>query len=309
MADLQKYIKDGLKIVDNLIKQGNLQAALNTCQELLKVNPYDSDVQSYFQIVQEKIIKDNRKKVDADIDATMDLWKEGRYAELAQIYDRLYAYAPGYDRLIGMMAKLEAKISKLQKTQKENLSGDFVAALKKLEDEKRFADMIQACNEMLSMDPKNEAATEYLKRGKRLLVEQKISDNPRIVEGADFERSMSFFNSLLAIDPENETVKKLKAETQGHLSEQKGVSARMDINESVTRMKDLFDHSEYEKVLQACEEIDNIDPGNFTAKIFKTKAQDLLHSESNKLIVKKLKEACAALTPEYKQNPGAFVRI
>lgn len=307
--DAQKYIKDGLKIVDNLIKQGNLQAALNTCQELLKVNPYDSDVQGYLKIVQEKIIADNRRRVDADIDATMDLWKEGRYSELVDIYNRLYAYAPGYNRLVSMMAKLDAKISKQQKNQKENLAEKFVDALKKLEDEKRFADMIQACNEMLSMDPMNVSATEYLKRAKGLLVEQKLRENQRVLESADFERTMSFLNSLLTIDPENETVKKLKGQTQMQLSEQKGVSARMDINEGITRMKDLFDHSEYEKVLQACEEINNIDPGNFTAKVFKTKAQDLLHSESNKLIVKKLKEAWAALAPEYKQNPGAFVRI
>ncbi|MEK9132102.1 MAG: hypothetical protein AAB606_00105 [Patescibacteria group bacterium] len=309
MQTPEQYIKEGLKIVEDLVKQHNLQAALNVCQELLKVNPYDKTLHDYLQKVQDLIIEDNERRVNADLDATMHLWDEAKYDELAKIYEKLAAYAPNHKRLRSLMMKLASKVEKQRSRQKESFIENFEEALAKLRMDERYPDMIQACNEVLSMDPLNEKAKRHLKEAKEALVDKNLRENNRLIEGSDFERALEFLNTLLSIDPENARVKQLQTQIKSHLSQRSEVSQRMDLNESILRMNDLFDKSEFEKVVEVCNEIENLSPGNFTAKVFKGKAEKIMQKESNRLIVKQLKETWAAMKPDYKKNKAAYVRV
>lgn len=309
MQTPEQYIKEGLKIVEDLVKQHNLQSALNACQELLKVNPYDKTLHSHLQKVQDLILEDNERRVNVDLDSTMHLWDEGKYDELARIYEKLAAYAPDHKRLRSLTMKLATKVEKQKSKQKESFIKNFEDALAKLRIEERYPEIIQACNEVLSMDPLNEKAKRHLKEAKEAFVDKRLRENNRIVEGSDFERALEFLDTLLSIDPENARVKQLQSQIKGHLSERSEVSQRMDLNESIARMKDLFDKSEFEKVVEVCNEIENLNPGNFSAKVFKGKAEKIMQKESNRLIVKQLKEVWVAMKPDYKKNRAAYVKV
>lgn len=309
MVDPEKYIKDGLKIVDTLISQGNLQAALSGCQELLKVNPYHRKLQKYLEKIEGLLLKRNEEKVDADIDATMHLWKEERYEDLANIYTRLYQYAPNYKRLKELLQKLNAQRSKQQKNEREEYLGKALAAILGLVQENRFGDTIQACNELLGFDPLNREATELLQKAKDKLIQQKLAENERIVNGADAERALELFTTLLAIDPNHSTVKKLALQAKVQLAERSVLAAKIQLNESIARMKELFKNAEYEKVIQSCEEIARTDPGNLTAKIFRKKAEETMHAEIDAMAVKFMKEAFLALVEQYQKKPEVFVKI
>lgn len=309
MVDPEIYIKEGLKIVNALMDSGDLSAALRTCQELLKVNPYHRKVQKYLKEIEELIVEKNEKKVEVDIESTMHLWKEERFDDLMKIYTRLYQYAPNNTRLQKLIEKLNEKLSEQQKNARAAFVHGGLANIASLLENQKFGDAILACNELIRNDPLNRETTIYLKKAKTGLIEQKLKENSRIKDSADFERQLEFFESLLSIDPEHKEAKRLALRAKSHLAEQKLIAEKIHLNESIVRMKDLFKNSEYEKVLQACEEISRLDPGNFTARVFRKKAERMLRSEIEMLTVKLLKETWAALEPEYVKNPGGFVRI
>ncbi|MEK7171604.1 MAG: hypothetical protein AAB739_01715 [Patescibacteria group bacterium] len=307
--DPQTYIEQGLKIVKNLVSKGDLAGAMNACQELLKVNPYDKSVHKYLEKIQELIIKENEKKVDADIESTMHLWKEGKFDELMGIYEKLYQYAPNHSRLIKLIQKLQEKMAEGQKESQQDFLKKALSAIKGVINNGQFGDAIQACNEFLSLDPLNKEGKELLLDAKNRLIDQKLKENARVVEGADFERAFQFYDTLLAINPENEKVKKLQEAAASHLGGQKELAGKIHFNESIDRMKQLFDAKEYEKVLETCEEILRIDAGNMTAKIFMQKAVATIDDEIESKIVKKLHEAGAETELEYKKNAEGFVKV
>lgn len=307
--DPQTYIEQGLKIVKNLVNKGDLATAMNACQELLKVNPYDKSVHKYLEEIQERILKENEKKVDADIESTMHLWKEGKFDELMQIYSKLYQYAPNHSRLIKLIQKLQEKMAEGQKKSQKDFLQKAINAIKGVINNGQFGDAIQACNEFLSLDPLNKEGKELLLEAKNKLIDQKLKENARVVEGADFERAFQFYDTLLAINPNNEKVKHLKETAKSHLGGQKELAGKIHLNESIDRMKQLFDAKEYEKVLQACEEILRIEPGNLTAKIFIQKATATIDAEIESKIADKLKSAGAEAAQEYGKNRERFVKI
>lgn len=309
MVNPEQYIKEGLKIVDNLINASNLQAALNTCRELLKINPYHKKAQKKLQEIENLIVRKNIEKIDADIDSTMHLWEEKRFDELAKIYAELYKYAPQHSRLQKLIEKLNDELSEQQKNQKQDFVLKALADIANLTNEQKYSDAIQKGNELIAVDPLNTEVKAYLQKAKTGLIEQKLKENEHIEDCADFQRILDFYESLLAIDPANSKVKNSAFRVKEQLAHQKILAAKIHLNESIARMKDLFKNSEYEKVIQACEEIDRLDPGNFTARVFRKKAENTIASETETKCVKKLKEAWAALETEYKKNPVAFVRI
>ena len=81
-------------------------------------------------------------------------------------------------------------------------------------------------------------------------------------------------------------LKSFKEAVASHLGGQKELAGKIHFNESIDRMKQLFDAKEYEKVLEACEEILRIDAGNMTAKIFMQKAGATIDDEIESKIVK-----------------------
>lgn len=309
MVDPNTYIKEGLKIVKTLASQGNLQAALNACRELSRVNPYDRSVEKMLKEIEETALKKNIEKVDADISATMHLWDEGKFEDLAKIYAELYKYAPNYDRLKKLIVKLDEKMSGRQKDQKNEFVARALAAIKKLTDEKNYPDAIRACYELMGLDPLNETARAYVEQAKNALIEQKLRENEKIMDSADFERALNFYEPLLAVNPDHPRVKQLVLQAKENLAHQRLLAEKIHLNESIVRMKDLFSASEYEKVIQACEEIDRLDPRNLTARIFKKKARAAMEDEADFQIVKKMKEENLEAASEYQKNPQEFATI
>lgn len=307
--DSETYIKNGVKIIEDLVKQKSFQPALASCQELLKVDPYHRTVQKLLKKIQERILEENIKKVDRDIDTTMGLWKEKRYDELFAIYTRLYQYAPQHNRLTKLIKKLEQSMSEEQKNTRRDFVTQAHTAIRDLLKQKQYADALQAGNELLTVDPLNTDTQKMVATAKEGIVEQKLQANARIVDSADFERALEFYNGLLAIDPTSQKIQALAFQAKARLAEQHTLASRIHFNESLARMRELFQSSEYEKTVQACDEILHLDSKNVTAKIFRKKALHIIEIETEKMVMKRLKEGSEALVAEYQKEPGKFAEI
>jgi DNA-binding SARP family transcriptional activator len=309
MVDQETYIKDGLKIVEKLIDQDDLPTALGTCHELLKIDPYHRNTKSYLEKIEKLILKNNIKKVDKDIESTMHLWKENRLSDLFDIYSRLYQYAPNYGRLLGLIEKLKEKFSDEQKNARQKAISASIEKIEASIKAEAFADAIQQSNELLQSDPFNEDAKKMLKKAKGKQIDKMIAANELVIEGADAVRAVEFLESLLGIDPENQHANDLLARAREHLSEQTKLAEQIHLNEALTRIGELFSASEYEKVLQACEEVERIDPGNLTAKIFRAKSLKTMDDESDASMMKKMADESTLIVQEYAKNPGGYVRV
>lgn len=309
MIDSDAYIKQGLKIVKALIAQGNLQGALSGCNELLKINPYNRDIQKNLKKIEELIVASNIKKVDTDIEATMHLWDEKRYQDLLEIYNRLYPFAPSYGRLQKLIGKVQSKLSDQNRKERDEYIDNALKAISDLLRQKQLGDAIQACNELLLIDPLNSHAQKYLTSAQNELIQNKLNDNQKLLESSDLDRISQFYTSLLSIRPDHSDLQKRSLQVKAQLAERKILAEKIHLNESIARMKELFKSAEYEHVLQSAAEIDRLDPGNISARIFKKKAIDTMQAETEAIATKKMKEAWGTLLSEYQRNPGAFIKI
>jgi len=302
-------IEEGIKVIKKLISDGDWKRALYGCQELLKYNPFNADLQSLMKKIEAHMVSENEKKVNTDISSTMRLWDEGRYSELMGIYMKLYKYAPNNTRLRDLIEKLKSKLTETEQNKREDIVKKALEIIKKLISDGKYSDAIQACNEFLDFDSTNLTVQKYLIVAKDAIIERKLKENPHLMESSDFDRQLEFFESLAKINPSNQKIQNILYQIKEHFGEQKMIAEKMNLNESILRMKELFRHAEYEKTVQACEEIDRMEHGNFTAKVFKKKALQTIKIETEVAAVKKMREDFAALTEEYKTKPKEFVRL
>lgn len=309
MTDSKTYIKEGLKIIKMLIDEGNLASALNSCEELLKVDPYDKEIHSLLKKIEEKIIKKNTEKADRDIATTMHLWDEKKFDELMAVYAELIKFVPDHARLKSLIEKLSSAIGKEQRGQRADFIKRSLTAIENLISGKRFGDAIQALNELLGIDPLNSRAKSFFADAKRGLIEQRLRENAGVLESADSDRVIDFLNTLKSIDPEYQKVKSLMASALARASEQKLLERKIYINESIERMKKLFNEREYEKSAQACEEILRIDPKNLNGRAYMAKAISTIKREIDEGAVKRMKDAALTLAPEFAKNHAAFARV
>ena len=309
MLNPDRYIKESLKVVQQLMHDGNFSAALKACEELVRVNPYNKNVTKCIKEIEEAILRDNEKKVDRDIDSTMHLWEEKRYDDLMKIYTKLYQFAPQHARLKSLIEKLMKTLGTAQQDNRRDYIERALKAIDQLMSEKRFGDCLQACSELLALDPFNSKAHELQTLAQNGLIELKLSQNSHISESANFDRMLEFYESLTSINAQNSKVKKLIVQAKSRVAEQHVLAAKIALNESIARMKELFKAEEYEKVIQSCEEIDRLDPGNFAARVFHKKAEATMDAESDILEGKQLKEQILLLSEEYTKQPASFVKL
>lgn len=302
-------IEEGIKVIKKLISDEDWKRALYGCKELLKYNPFNADLQSLMKKIEAHMVAENEKKVNTDISSTMRLWDEGRYSELMGIYMKLYKYAPNNKRLRDLIEKLKSKLTDTEQNKREDIVKKALEIIRKLISDEKYSDAIQACNEFLDFDSTNSTVQKYLIEAKDAIIEQKLKENPHLMESSDFDRQLEFFESLAKINPDNKKIQNILYQIKEHFGEQKMIAEKMHLNESILRMKELFKQAEYEKTVQACEEIDRLEHGNFTAKVFKKKALQTIKIETEAAAVKKMKEDFAALSEEYKAKPKEFVRL
>jgi len=311
MSEADIYIKKGLNIIKGYLNSNNLAAALKGCQELYSINPYDDGVRSMYKKVQALVLEDNSRRVDQDIASTMPLWNEKKFAELGVIYKKLSAFAPTHAHLKEMILKLNIAMQHEQEGQRLAFIDKAVSAIHELIKQKKYRDAVGGSRELVKLAPLNSTAIALLKRTTKALIDDELEKNQRIVEGGDFDRSVEFLRSLLSIDSENSKLISLQKRALSHLNDQNKVSGKIAINESEQRLKDLYKSAEYEKVVQACNEIFLAEPGNIAAKIYKSKAERSLESESSKIILNKMlsKDYKSSIAEEMSINKDRFLVV
>lgn len=309
MIDIYTYIQEGIKTVKMLLRKGDLFNANLGCQELLKVDPYNKKLQKLLTKIEKKILKQNLKIVKQEIKRTWSLWDEKRHGELLQIYERLLEYAPQYGELHELMEKAEKAMNNTEREQRKAFIREALEAVEKIFREGKWEDVIQACKEILVVHAFNEKAKNLLAKARENFVEQKLKENETLVDSAEFERQIEFFGELLHIDPNSEKVKNLLLEARKKLQEKKKIETQILVNEGEKRIKTLFDQQEYEKVLQACEELRFLDTRNLVAMLYDRKARAVIIEEIDQKVFSIIQEAFAKLREEYGKNKRAFVKI
>ena len=65
--DILAYFEEGMKAIKDLMKKGELQKAYLSCQELLKIDPYNKELLNLQKKIEEKILDTNTEKVKVEI--------------------------------------------------------------------------------------------------------------------------------------------------------------------------------------------------------------------------------------------------
>lgn len=309
MIDPNDYIEKGLKAVDEMANRGDYMSALKACEDLLRVNPYHRGAIQTLRNIQTKIEKSNAEKVDRDIESTMPLWKQGKYDELRTIYGKLYAYAPEHKKLRSLIIKLQETVSSETQKQQNEVKQKAIAAIENLLTQKNYDDAITATQELSEFFPLDKDVEKIGTKVRYAKIDSEITSNPQFQNTADFMAAEAFYEGLLKIDPTHPEVKKLLQQTREHDTRARVLDSKIHLNESFDRMKKLWENQEYEKVIQAAEEILQQNEGNLTARMYRSKAHSTLLRESDALEVKQLKAHWQQLGEEYTKNPSSFAKI
>lgn len=307
--DILAYFEEGIRAIHDLIKKGDFQKAYLSCQELLKIDPYNQEVSGLLEKIQKQILDSNLQKVKEEIDKAEHLWGEGKYEELVQIYSKLLEYAPQYEKLYKLIEKANQKMGKQETDRRSVFIAQALSAIEKAFREKRYGEAILGANELLTIDPQNKRALEISKRAREEIIDQKLKENEKIVDSGEYARAVELYESLLQIDPDSEKVKRLYMDAQQHLLGKKQTEEKILVNEGVKRLKELFDAQEYEKVVEAADGILQLDSRNITAKIYRQRAEETMEKEIDLAVLKKIQGNIPALREEYQKNQAAFIRI
>ncbi len=309
MLDPDTYVAQGLKAVDQLVDSGDLITALKACEELLRVNPYHHGAQSTLSNIHVKIEKQNEDLVDHDIQNTMKLWDEHRYDDLRVIYGKLLKFSPNHKKLLSLVSKLNETFTEEVKKAHKELKDKARTAIESLIKDQKYDDALLACTELSEYFPQDAEAENMIKKMRYSVIDAKLEENKLLSNTADFMAAEAFYESLLKIEPSHKRVNTLLSETREHDTKSRILDSKIHLNESIERMKKLWNTHEYEKVDQACDEILQQDARNFTAKIYKKKSASILANESDVLEQKQLAEQWQKMSEEYNKDRTQFITI
>lgn len=309
MIDPEAYIDKGLVVVEQLVNNGDYLTALKACEDLLRVNPYHTEVQEYLRNIHTRIAKDNEAKVDHDIEMTMPLWQNHRYDELRTIYGKLLKYAPEHKKLRSLILKLQETVTGEAQKEQDEIKAKAITAINTLISQKQFEEAVAASGELTELFPLDKATEDIGKKARYALIDEKIRQNPQFDNNADFMAVEAFYESLLKIDPTHPDAKKRLERTREHDTRARMLDSKIHLNENVDRMKQLWATREYEKVIQSCEEILQQDPSNLTAKLYRSKAHSTLLRESDELETRQLKVHWKEVEELYQKDKTQFVKI
>ena len=271
-----------------LYKANNFNECFNALQFYLTHNPKDLKAIKLLQKVKKQILKTNIAKIEEAIKRFDHLWKQKKYPELLQAYLEIQKFAPDY-------IPLQKKIEKVYKLLQKNNQDQNYLEFKKIKDvvevkisNNELTDSIKFVEEAFLKNPNNPLVKKLVLETKRNTIDIKLKQNRKAIKQGNIPKIYDFIKSLYELEPTYYKIQTLLVKYHGLLRKYYENQKYVYLKDSMQQIKVLYNKSEFQKCLQASNELLRTTVYNNFANKYKIKAENAIVDENFKTSYQKL---------------------
>lgn len=281
-ADNQQGIKQAIERIHQLMSEENWNEAHRATLEILQYDPDNLKIIHLKNKVEKQVRNFNRKAIKDDLKQLEPLRKERRFAELLQYLSKLEPYVSDYPPLQRIILKTKQEYEKEQRGEKEQLFTENFKKIENLYVEKKFSEALLFAEQLRTFKIHEEKVKQLIKKIRFTWINEEISKNEVLISSDKYEDTLLFLYKTQKIDQNSQKLMQLIESVKKRYQRFKVDEKREFIYQSLEEIRTLYQLKKYEKAIEACEEIINIDFSNKIANSFLRKSKKNLERKIDK---------------------------
>lgn len=243
--------------IDDLVKEGNTDQALEEVETLLLDFPKVEEINNYGKTVRASL---RLKAVDAHLMVAEAALDQGRMEDAIEAYEAALSVDPERDDVRDKVEDLRQRLA--------SFAQSLVSAEAALGDG-RWPDALRSAKELLQLKPEHERAMEIHEEAKAKVasIDSFVSEGREFLDRHEYDEAISRFETALDIVPGDENVKTLLAAAK---------QARAAVDEKLTLVRRLLAENKAEQAKAGAEQVLSDIPGHSVATGLLADAEEAL---------------------------------
>jgi len=262
--------------IKKLYQAGETHQAYSALEKYLVSNNQDSKAFKLLQSIKKDLLKKNIEKINQAIQRFDYLEQQQKYQELLTAYLEIQKFAPDYIPLQNKIQKIYQIILKDQNnTQNQEFQKIQQLVETKLANQE-FTETITFLEQTINQDSNNILLRKLLIETKRQIIDHKLLTNKSNFNTQSIPKIYDFIKTLYNFEPTYPKIQKLLISYHSKLKLYYQNQKLVFEKDAVRQIKVLFNQQEYQKCLQACQELLRTTFYNQTALKYRKKAQSAI---------------------------------
>ena len=231
--------KEALEVGNNFIDDGKYDECINLMNELLTLNPKDSEAKKLLDeartLKQKNGGNGGARTTDQNL-ALAEKWiNGGNYDDAITLLNSILSKDPDNERAKALLEKAQ-ELKNNKNPEKDALKrAEKLSEAMRLINEGKYDEAQAILNQLLSDNPNDTQARNLLEQAEKKKERQNAENNDRLAKAkdalkdSDYKTAIDMLNEILKNDPDNEEAKKLLAQAKAlEAQNQKDKQAAMD---------------------------------------------------------------------------------
>ncbi|MBQ5385084.1 MAG: tetratricopeptide repeat protein, partial [Treponema sp.] len=231
--------KEALEVGNNFIDDGKYDECINLMNELLTLNPKDSEAKKLLDeartLKQKNGGNGGARTTDQNL-ALAEKWiNGGNYDDAITLLNSILSKDPDNERAKALLEKAQ-ELKNNKNPEKDALKrAEKLSEAMRLINEGKYDEAQAILNQLLSDNPNDTQARNLLEQAEKKKERQNAENNDRLAKAkdalkdSDYKTAIDLLNEILKNDPDNEEAKKLLAQAKAlEAQNQKDKQAAMD---------------------------------------------------------------------------------
>lgn len=269
-----------MESIKQLYKAGKINECYSALQNYLIYNPKDLTAIKLLQKVKTEILKANITKIEEAIKRFDHLWKQKKYPELLQAYLEIQKFAPDYKPLQKKIEKVYKILQKSSQNEYLNQFNEINQIVKVKISNNELLESIKFVEHAFIKNPNNPLIKKLVLDTKRKVIDIKLNQNKSSIKGNNIPKIYDFIKSLYELEPTYEKIQKMLIKYHSLLKKYYENQKYVFEKDAMLQIKVLYNKNEYQKCLQACNELIRTTVYNKFAFKYKKKAEQGIINEN-----------------------------
>lgn len=265
-----------------LAESGEIAKAFQSISGYIQAYRDDEEAVKIYQKLKKQVYQTNLEKVKESIDSVKFMWKQKRYKDLLHLYLKLREYAPNYKPLQKLIQKAYKAAQKDELSKRDSIGKQIVETVDAYIKNKKYSEALQFLENTIMQDPNNPLLQKLLLETKHKIIDQKLAHNKSKLKKSAATESYDFIKKLYELEPNYYKTQQLYAEQYYKLKDYYKNQKFIFEKEAKKQITILFNTKEFEKALQASQELIRTNLQSKTAKKFIPKIQKEIDKENFK---------------------------
>lgn len=305
----QNLVQEAFNKIIILMQQDKWLEAHRACVELLRFDPENIKAIRLKYKIEKNVKKINQNAIKNDLKALKQFWKEQDYTNLLFNLKKLEPYINDYPPLKKIFAKAQNLYNRQLEQKQHSFYQDQLSAIRRSVENKKFKEAFEAAESLKKLNIFNDQTAKVIININHDWIEYELEQNKTLCNSDKFEDILLFYQKLLKIDPKSEKLKKLMASTKDRYAEYKIAEKREFIYTSLEKIRTLYQLNKFDRVMDACGEVLEIDPKNKEVLHFYKSAKRKAANSIDKEVIQQIKNSQQQLKSDYQKDKTDYLKI